>query len=51
MGFVYDAGTDRSDLIILDAAELGTIATIHLPERVPYGFHGNWLPATPDATP
>ena len=47
MGFVYDATIDRSDLTILDAASLETIATIHLPDRVPYGFHGNWAPTTP----
>jgi carotenoid cleavage dioxygenase len=47
MGFVYDASTDRSDLAILDAASLETIATIHLPDRVPHGFHGNWAPTTP----
>lgn len=47
MGFVYDATTDHSDLTLLDAASLETIATIHLPERVPYGFHGNWAPTTP----
>jgi carotenoid cleavage dioxygenase len=45
MGFVYDASADRSDLTILDAASLETIAAIHLPDRVPYGFHGNWIPA------
>ncbi|MGH3922332.1 MAG: carotenoid oxygenase family protein, partial [Pseudonocardiaceae bacterium] len=44
MGFVYDASTDRSDLVILDAASLDTIAEIHLPSRVPSGFHGNWAP-------
>ncbi|MBV9161322.1 MAG: carotenoid oxygenase family protein [Pseudonocardiales bacterium] len=44
MGFVYDESTDRSDLTILDAASLETIAAIHLPDRVPYGFHGNWAP-------
>ena len=44
--FVYDATTDRSDLVILDAEDLTRppVATIHLPRRVPYGFHGNWLP-------
>ncbi|MFY9808046.1 MAG: carotenoid oxygenase family protein [Pseudonocardiaceae bacterium] len=44
MGFVYDASADRSDLTILDAGSLETIAAVHLPARVPYGFHGNWAP-------
>ncbi|QIS13417.1 carotenoid oxygenase [Nocardia arthritidis] len=44
MGYVYDATTDRSDLAILDAATLETVASIHLPHRVPAGFHGNWVP-------
>ncbi|MGH3829784.1 MAG: carotenoid oxygenase family protein [Pseudonocardiaceae bacterium] len=47
MGFVYDINTDHSNLTLLDAATLETIATIHLPTRVPYGFHGNWAPTTP----
>lgn len=47
MGFVYDTTTDRSNLTILDAPSLETIAAIHLPDRVPYGFHGNWAPTTP----
>ena len=45
MGFVYDAATARSDLTILDAGTLDTIAAVHLPDRVPNGFHGNWIPA------
>jgi carotenoid cleavage dioxygenase-like enzyme len=46
MTFVYDAATDRSDLVILDAQDITRppTATIHLPRRVPFGFHGNWLP-------
>ncbi len=45
MGYVYDAGTDRSDLVILDAHDFtgAPVATVHLPARVPYGFHGNWI--------
>ncbi|GAB2514143.1 carotenoid oxygenase family protein [Nocardia heshunensis] len=46
MTYVYDPATDRSDLVILDATDLAAdpVATIHLPQRVPFGFHGNWLP-------
>ncbi|RJO68328.1 carotenoid oxygenase [Nocardia panacis] len=45
MGFVYDRAADRSDLMLLDAGTLETVAAIHLPHRVPTGFHGNWVPA------
>jgi carotenoid cleavage dioxygenase len=45
MGFVYDRSTDRSDLVLLDGQTLETVATVHLPARVPHGFHGNWVPA------
>jgi carotenoid cleavage dioxygenase len=45
MGFVHDAVTDRGDLVVLDPGSLETIAAIHLPVRVPFGFHGNWLPS------
>ena len=46
MSFVYDAARDRSDLVILDAQRFAAppVATIHLPCRVPFGFHGNWIP-------
>jgi carotenoid cleavage dioxygenase len=43
MGFVYDGNRDASDLVMLDAATLDTVAEVHLPVRVPYGFHGNWV--------
>jgi carotenoid cleavage dioxygenase len=46
MSYVYDATTDRSDVVILDAQDFTAepVATVHLPVRVPYGFHGNWIP-------
>jgi carotenoid cleavage dioxygenase-like enzyme len=46
MSYVYDATTDRSDVVILDAQDFtgDPVATIHLPVRVPFGFHGSWLP-------
>lgn len=44
--YVYDASTDTSDLVVLDTEDISAdpVATVHLPQRVPYGFHGNWLP-------
>ncbi len=44
MGYVTDLPADRSELAILDAGTLETIANIPLPHRVPAGFHGNWVP-------
>ncbi|MET0908576.1 MAG: carotenoid oxygenase family protein [Ilumatobacteraceae bacterium] len=45
MGFVYDAAEDSSDLVILDGSAPGTepVARVHLPQRVPFGFHGSWV--------
>jgi len=43
MAFVYDADRDASDFVVLDAATLETAATVALPQRVPFGFHGNWI--------
>ena len=45
IGFVYDRNSDQSDLLVLDAGSLETVATVHLPVRVPHGFHGSWVPA------
>ena len=44
--FVYDEKTNGSDLVILHAQDFAgaPVASIHLPQRVPYGFHGNWVP-------
>ncbi len=44
MGFVYRHETGRSDLVMLDAATLDHVATVHLPARVPNGLYGNWMP-------
>ncbi len=44
---VHDDRTDTTDLVILDARAVadGPIATVHMPRRVPFGFHANWFPA------
>ncbi|HEX6425320.1 MAG TPA: carotenoid oxygenase family protein [Acidimicrobiales bacterium] len=46
MSYVYDAAADRSDVVILEARDMAgdPVATVHLPVRVPFGFHGSWLP-------
>jgi carotenoid cleavage oxygenase len=45
MGFVHDDQADRTDLVLLDAGTLEDVARVHIPARIPYGFHGNWIPA------
>lgn len=44
LAVVYDAVQDRSALVILDATDFGRgpVATVALPQRVPWGFHGIW---------
>jgi carotenoid cleavage dioxygenase-like enzyme len=46
LSYVYDAGSGTSDVVILHAQDLAgaPVATVHLPARVPFGFHGSWIP-------
>jgi carotenoid cleavage dioxygenase-like enzyme len=46
MSIVYDSSENRSDLVILDAQAFtdAPVAVVALPRRVPFGFHGNWVP-------
>jgi carotenoid cleavage dioxygenase-like enzyme len=45
MAYVYDADRNASDVVIVAAQDFTAppVATIHLPQRVPFGFHGNWV--------
>lgn len=45
LGYVYDPVRDGSDLVIVDASDFSgpPVARIKLPQRIPYGFHGNWI--------
>jgi carotenoid cleavage dioxygenase-like enzyme len=46
MAFVHNPDRDAADLVILAAQDFGgkPVAQIHLPARIPLGFHGSWIP-------
>ena len=44
IGYGYHRGCDEGQLVLLDAQTCESVATVHLPQRVPMGFHGNWAP-------
>jgi carotenoid cleavage dioxygenase len=43
--FVHDATDGGAELAVIDAQDFGRgyVARVPLPQRVPYGFHGNWV--------
>jgi carotenoid cleavage dioxygenase len=45
LSVVYDGATSSSHVRIIDAQNFTgpPVAKIHLPQRVPFGFHGNWI--------
>jgi carotenoid cleavage dioxygenase len=45
MTLVHDLGEGTAELAVLDAADFdrGYVAQVPLPQRVPFGFHGNWV--------
>ncbi|GGE02627.1 retinal pigment epithelial membrane protein [Polymorphobacter glacialis] len=47
IGLVVDLPTESTELVILDAHDFtaAPVARVHLPHRVPPGFHGNWIAA------
>jgi carotenoid cleavage dioxygenase-like enzyme len=49
----YDRDRDGSDLVVLDARafDQAPVARIQLPRRVPYGFHGSWIPSVGSPAP
>lgn len=44
--FVHDLGRKSAEFVVMDAEDLdrGYVASVALPQRVPFGFHGNWVP-------
>jgi len=45
MAFVHNPDRGAADLVILAAQDFtaGPVAQVHLPARVPLGFHGSWI--------
>ncbi|MGW1179192.1 carotenoid oxygenase family protein [Kitasatospora sp. NPDC002543] len=46
LAYVHDPERGASDLVVLSAEDFtgAPLATVHLPVRVPAGFHGSWIP-------
>ena len=46
LAVAYRGAEARSDLLVFDAEQLsaGPLAVARLETRVPFGFHGNWMP-------
>ena len=43
--YEIDTATGSTDLLVLDGHDITEeVARVHLPQRVPPGFHGNWMP-------
>jgi carotenoid cleavage dioxygenase-like enzyme len=44
--FAFNPNDRTSDLVLLDAAHMDAepVAVIRMPQRVPQGLHGNWIP-------
>jgi len=45
MTFVHDSNDASAELVVMDAQDLrrGYVARVLLPQRIPLGFHGNWV--------
>jgi carotenoid cleavage dioxygenase len=46
LSYVHDEAAATTDLVVLDATDVaaGPVASVRLPQRVPYGFHAAWMP-------
>jgi carotenoid cleavage dioxygenase len=47
IGLVHDLGGGDAELAVLAADDVaaGPVATVAIPATIPFGFHGNWVPA------
>ena len=44
--YVYDKPSNTSEFVVLDANDVTAepTARVPLPQRIPFGFHGSWIP-------
>ena len=45
MTVVLDAAANNSYLLLLDARDLSEIARARVPQHIPFGFHGAYVPS------
>jgi 9-cis-epoxycarotenoid dioxygenase len=45
LSFVRDEVNATSEMLVVKAADMRLEATVQLPSRVPYGFHGTFISA------
>ncbi len=44
--YVHDLNTDSAEFVVVDAQDFSRtdyVAQVKLPQRIPFGFHGNWV--------
>jgi carotenoid cleavage dioxygenase len=43
--FVHDLPAGKAEFVVIDAQDFdrGYVARVPLPQRIPFGFHGNWV--------
>ena len=46
--YVFDQTSDTSEMVVIDtlAFDDEPVARVLIPKRIPYGFHGTWLPGS-----
>jgi len=46
LAFIHDEAEGESELLVIDAKrfDAAPLARVRLPQRVPYGLHGRWIP-------
>ncbi len=46
VGFLHGQASETTNLVVLDAADLASVASIPMPRHIPAGVHCTWIPTT-----